>query len=73
MDIYILYPFVTKVIKYICKTPALSQFLNNVSTQVDFLLDQFKTPIYQWCSKEMANFASETQILGTERFKKVIG
>jgi hypothetical protein len=27
--IYILYPFVPKVIKYICKTPALSQFLNN--------------------------------------------
>jgi hypothetical protein len=29
MCIYILYPFVPKVIKYICKTPALSQFLIN--------------------------------------------
>jgi hypothetical protein len=68
-----------KSIKYICKTPALSQFMNNEKpdlvalqhTSVDFLTDQIKTLIYQRRSKEMANNhrngSAKGKISGTER------
>jgi hypothetical protein len=45
------------------------QFLNNempdlVAHESSTFFYQIKTPIYQWRSKEIVNFASETQNIG---------